>query len=69
MNTLDELLKELPSDYDEMDIADHLIKYREQASVELNGLRLMLIETREAWRKTGQPISDIWERGTAILKG
>jgi TRAP-type C4-dicarboxylate transport system substrate-binding protein len=31
-------------------------------------LREVLRETREAWRKKGQPIKDIWERGTKVLK-
>lgn len=50
---------------DESGNPDNTVK---QAAIELSELRKILIETRDAWRKTGQPINDIWERGTVALK-
>lgn len=39
MSALDELLKQIPDGYDEMDIADHLLHYRQAAAEELAKLR------------------------------
>ena len=38
MSALQELLKEIPSDYDEVDVANHLLHFREQAAAELASL-------------------------------
>ena len=39
MDALDELLKDIPSDYDEVDVANHLLHFRERAAAELAALR------------------------------
>ena len=39
MDALDELLKDIPSDYDEVDVVNHLLHFREQAKAELASLR------------------------------
>ena len=39
MDALDKLLKDIPSDYDEVDVANHLLHFREQAKAELSALR------------------------------
>lgn len=39
MSKLDELLKEIPSDYDEVDVANHLLHFRDGAIIELSLLR------------------------------
>ena len=46
---LDELLKELPTDFDEMDICDWLVEHRDQAAAELEQLK----ECVEKLRETG----------------
>ena len=48
MSALDELLKEIPSDYDAVDAANHLIHFRDDAINELATLRAQLAEAREA---------------------
>lgn len=39
MSALDELLKQIPDDYDEVDVANHLLHYRQAAAEELAKLR------------------------------
>lgn len=39
MSALDELLKQTPDDYDEVDVANHLLHYRQAAAEELAKLR------------------------------
>lgn len=47
MSALDELLKDIPQDYDEVDAANHLIHWREQAAAELATLRAQLAEAKD----------------------
>ena len=49
MSALHELLKEIPSDYDEVDVANHLLHFREAAAAELAALTQRL-EAAEAER-------------------
>ena len=58
MSALDELLKDIPQDYDEVDIANHLLHWREQSAAELLDLRADLADAKartktaeENWRK------------------
>ena len=44
MSALDNLLKEIPQDYDEVDVANHLLCFRENATAELATLRAQLEE-------------------------
>ena len=47
MSALDNLLKEIPQDYDEVDVANHLLYFRENATAELATLRAQLAEARD----------------------
>ncbi len=48
MSALDELLKDIPQDYDAVDAANHLIHWREQAAAELATIRAQLAEAQKA---------------------
>ena len=47
MSALDNLLKEIPQDYDEVDVANHLLYFRENATAELATLRAQLEEAKD----------------------
>ena len=53
MSALDELLKDIPQDYDEVDVANHLLHWREQSATELLDLRAELA-TAKARAKTAE---------------
>ena len=63
MSALDELLKDIPQDYDEVDVANHLLHWREQSATELLDLRAELA-TAKARAKTAE---ENWHKNEARL--
>ena len=63
MSALDELLKDIPQDYDEVDVANHLLHWREQSAAELLDLRAELA-TAKARAKTAE---ENWHKNEAQL--
>ena len=63
MSALDELLKDIPQDYDEVDVANHLLHWREQSATELLDLRAELA-TSKARAKTAE---ENWHKNEAQL--
>jgi len=63
MSALDELLKGIPQDYDEVDVANHLLHWREQSATELLDLRAELA-TAKARAKTAE---ENWHKNEARL--
>ena len=61
MSALDELLKDIPQDYDEVDVANHLLHWREQSATELLDLRAELA-TAKARAKTAE---ENWHKNEA----
>ena len=61
MSALDELLKDIPQDYDEVDVANHLLHWREQSATELLDLRAELA-TSKARAKTAE---ENWHKNEA----
>ena len=61
MSALDELLKDIPQDYDEVDVANHLLHWREQSAAELLDLRAELA-TAKARAKTAE---ENWHKNEA----
>ena len=51
MSALDELLKDIPQDYDEVDIANHLLHWREPAAADLAALNARVKTAEENWHK------------------
>ncbi len=51
MSALDELLKDIPQDYDEVDVANHLLHWREPAAAELAALKARVKQAEENWHK------------------
>ena len=60
MSALHELLKEIPSDYDEVDVANHLLHFREAAAAELAALNQRL-EAAEAEREYYKNNASAWK--------
>ena len=60
MSALHELLKEIPSDYDEVDVANHLLHFREAAAAELAALTQRL-EAAEAEREYYKNNASAWK--------
>ena len=63
MSALDELLKDIPQDYDEVDVANHLLHWREQSATELLDLRAELA-TAKARAKTAE---ENWHKNEARI--
>jgi len=63
MSALDELLKDIPQDYDEVDVANHLLHWRKQSATELLDLRAELA-TAKARAKTAE---ENWHKNEARL--
>mgnify|MGYP001263125737 CR=1 FL=1 len=63
MSALDELLKGIPQDYNEVDVANHLLHWREQSATELLDLRAELA-TAKARAKTAE---ENWHKNEARL--
>ena len=63
MSALDELLKDIPQDYDEVDVANHLLHWREQSAAELLDLRAELA-TAKARAKTAE---ENWHKNEARI--
>ena len=63
MSALDELLKDIPQDYEEVDVANHLLHWREPSAAELLDLRAELA-TAKARAKTAE---ENWHKNEARI--
>ncbi len=68
MSALDELLKDIPQDYDEVDVANHLIHWREPATAELltlrsdlEGAKARAKQAEENWHKNEARVAKLHE--------
>ncbi len=61
MSALDELLKDIPQDYDEVDVANHLLHWREPAAAELAALKARVKQAEENWHKNEARVAKLQE--------